>query len=100
MPSIGKKWPFQPETTIATAAAVGFRPKLRQEEIAKGANINTVPKVEPVRVASKLVSTQKAKTRRKGLMPVPSIVATVLPTKTVRPVLPRASVEGGPLVRQ
>ena len=59
--------------------------------MAMGAKTYTVPMVEPVRVASRLVRMQKAKINTKGLTLVPSILATVSPTRLVRPVLPRAS---------
>ena len=58
-----------------------------QVAIAIGANTYTVPIVDPVRVASTLVSIQKTKISTKGLTLVPSILATVLPTKAVKPVL-------------
>ena len=56
-----------------------------------GANTSTVPMVEPVMVASTLVRIQNTKIRMKGLMLLPSIPATVSPTRLVSPVTPRAS---------
>ena len=72
IPSMGRKCPHQPETTIAAAAAVGSRPRLTQVAMAMGAKTYTVPMVEPVRVASTLVRMQKAKISTKGLTLVPA----------------------------
>jgi len=65
IPSIGRKRPFQPEITMAIAAAVEFSPRLIQVAISRGANTYTVPKVEAVKIASTLVCTQKANTSTK-----------------------------------
>ncbi len=82
---MGRKCPFHPEMTMATAAAAGLSPRLTQVAIASGAKTYTVPIVDPVRVARTLVRTQNANTSRKGLTLPPSSPATDSPTSFVSP---------------
>ena len=76
---------IQAAVTQATATAVGSNPMLTQAEMAMGANTNREPKLAPVNVALRLVSSVNTNTMTNGLTLVPKAPATASPTMAVKP---------------
>ena len=63
---------------------------LTQAEMAMGANTNREPKLAPVNVALRLVSSVNTNTMTNGLTLVPKAPATASPTMAVKPEFARA----------
>ena len=90
IPSMGMIQLIQAAVTQATATAVGSNPMLTQAEMAMGANTNREPKLAPVTVSLRLVSSVNTNTMTNGLTLVPKAPATASPTMAVKPEFAKA----------